>query len=126
MDYAKAIRSEVKNLIGAGCRVIQFDDAVMLRYPGQAEEWGMDALHESFRGFENDATFITHICRGYPDKELEEKGISYKANKDNYGRVLSLLSQSKIDAISMEGAQGQLDLSVLPEAGEKAIMLGQH
>ncbi|MEE9594738.1 MAG: cobalamin-independent methionine synthase II family protein [Candidatus Hydrothermarchaeales archaeon] len=124
MDYSKAIRNEVKNLIEVGCRIIQFDDSVMLRYPEQAEEWGLDALHESFRGFENKATFITHICRGYPDKDLEEKGIPYKANEDNYGRVLSLLSQSNIDVISIEGAQSQLDLSVLPTAGEKTIMLG--
>jgi 5-methyltetrahydropteroyltriglutamate--homocysteine methyltransferase len=32
-DYAHTIRQEVKNLIEAGCRVIQFDDPVLIRYP---------------------------------------------------------------------------------------------
>lgn len=124
MDYACAIRHEVKNLIQAGCRAIQFDDPVLLRYPDQAQRWGLKALQACFEGFESQATFIVHICRGYPDKPLERQGISYKANADYYQDILSWLSESKIDVVSIEGAQSNLDLSVLPAIGKKTVMLG--
>ena len=39
-DYADAIRSEVAALIEAGCKVIQFDDPVLLRYPEAAQGMG--------------------------------------------------------------------------------------
>ena len=133
-DYAQAIRHEVANLVEAGCRAIQFDDPVLLRYPEQAQEWGLEALQNCFVGFEDQATFFVHICRGYPDKPLERKGIEYKADAGYYGDVLSWLSGSMIDVVSIEGAQsdalgldpsGQgLDLSVLPAIGKKTVMLG--
>ena len=133
-DYAQAIRHEVADLVEAGCRAIQFDDPVLLRYPEQAQQWGMDALQACFQGLEDQAMFFVHICRGYPDKPLERQGIEYKANADYYGDVLSWLSGSMIDVVSIEGAQsdpsglgrsGQgLDLSVLPAIGKKRVMLG--
>lgn len=124
MDYAKAIRHEVKKLLEAGCQVIQFDDPVLLRYPEQTKKWGLKALQSCFHGFERHALYIVHICRGYPHKLLEGKGISYKANEDYYRDLLSWLSDSKIDVISIEGAQSKLDLSILPAIGKKTVMLG--
>ena len=124
LDYAKAIRFEVESLIEAGCRVIQFDDPVLLRYPDQAEDWGLSALESCFKGFEDQSLFVVHICRGYPHKSLERSGVSYKANSDYYGDVLSWLSASKLDVVSIEGAQGNLDLSVLSAVGDKSLMLG--
>lgn len=123
-DYAKAIRQEVKALIEAGCGVIQFDDPVLLRYPDRAVAWGLKALEACFEGLENDATFIVHICCGYPNKPLEKKGITYKANKDYYKDVLKWLSKSSLDAVSIEGAQSKLDLSILSAIGKKTVMLG--
>jgi 5-methyltetrahydropteroyltriglutamate--homocysteine methyltransferase len=123
-DYAQAIRHEVENLIQAGCQAIQFDDPVLLRYPEQAQQWGLDLLQACFEGLESQATFFVHICRGYPDKPLERQGISYKANADYYTDILSWLSDSTIDVVSIEGAQSNLDLSVLPAIGKKTVMLG--
>jgi 5-methyltetrahydropteroyltriglutamate--homocysteine methyltransferase len=123
-DYAQAIRHEVKNLLEAGCRVIQFDDPVLLRYPEQAKAWGLQALQACFQGFESQATFVVHICRGYPDKPLERQGIAYKANAAYYEDVLGWLSQSTLDVVSIEGAQSKLDLSILPAIGPKTVMLG--
>lgn len=123
-DYADAIRNEVAGLIKAGCKVIQFDDPVLLRYPDRAKEWGLKALERCFKGLENKATYVVHICCGYPNKPLEAKGIKYKANSEYYHDVLSWLAKSKIDIVSIEGAQSKLDLSVLPAIGKKTIMLG--
>ena len=55
---------------------------------------------------------------------MERKGVSYKANADYYGDLLRWLSDSTIDVVSMEGAQSNLDLSVLPAIGKKTVMLG--
>ncbi len=124
MDYATAIRNEVSALIDAGCNVIQFDDPVLLRYPDQAKAWGLAALEHCFDGLEDQATFIVHICCGYPDKPLESKGVSYKANHEYYEDILSWFSTSRLDVVSIEGKQSSLDLACLPAIGEKTVMLG--
>lgn len=123
-DYAKAIRNEVVALIKAGCQVIQFDDPVLLRFPDRAKKWGLKALEACFKGLENKATYLVHICCGYPNKPLESKDIKYKANKDYYEDILSWFADSKLDGVSIEGAQSNLDLKVLPAIGKKKIMLG--
>ena len=123
-DYADAIRHEVEALIAAGCEIVQFDDPVLLRYPDAAQAWGLQALERCFAGLEDRATFIVHICCGYPNKPLERKGIAYKANRDYYRDVLTWLSESKLDVVSIEGAASKLDVSVLSAAGSKTVMLG--
>lgn len=124
IDYADAIRQEVRALIRAGCETIQFDDPVLLRHPDAAREWGLAALERCFTGLDDKATFIVHICRGYPNKPLERKGISYKANQAYYRDILAWLAKSKLDVVSIEGAASKLDLSVLDAIGKKAVMLG--
>ena len=123
-DYADAIHHEVAALVAAGCQVIQFDDPVLLRYPAAAQAWGLQALERCFAGFEGRATFVVHICRGYPNKPLERKGISYKANQDYYRDILTWLSKSRLDVVSIEGAACNLDVSILSAIGEKTVMLG--
>jgi 5-methyltetrahydropteroyltriglutamate--homocysteine methyltransferase len=123
-DYADAIRHEVEALIAAGCEIIQFDDPVLLRYPAAAQAWGLQALERCFAGLEDRATFVVHICCGYPNKPLERKGIAYKANRDYYRDVLTWLSESKLDVVSIEGAASKLDVSVLSAIGSKTVMLG--
>jgi 5-methyltetrahydropteroyltriglutamate--homocysteine methyltransferase len=123
-DYAEAIHHEVAALVAAGCRMIQFDDPVLLRYPDAAQAWGVEALERCFGGFEDRVTFVVHVCRGYPNKPLERKGIRYKANQDYYRAILSWLSESRLDVVSIEGAASKLDLSTLSAIGEKSVMLG--
>ena len=115
---------EVAALIAAGCQIIQFDDPVLLRYPAAAQSWGLQALERCFAGLEDRATFVVHICCGYPNKPLERKGISYKANQDYYSDILTWLSESKLDVVSIEGAASNLDVSVLSAIGKKTVMLG--
>jgi 5-methyltetrahydropteroyltriglutamate--homocysteine methyltransferase len=123
-DYADAIRDDVAALSEAGCTVVLFDDPVLLRHPDAAQAWGLAALERCFAGLEERATFVVHICRGYPNKPLERMGVSYKANKDYYRDVLTWLSQSRLDVVSIEGAASHLDLSVLSAIGSKTVMLG--
>jgi len=79
---------------------------------------------------------IAHLLEDYPKRKKNQhqecwivttdqsNGILYKAPQENYAELLSLLSDTPIHVISIEGAQGNLDLSVLSNAGEKRIMLG--
>lgn len=122
--YADAIRHEVAALIDAGCRIVQFDDPVLLRYPDAAQAWGLEALERCFAGLEDRATYVVHICRGYPNKPLERKGIRYKANADYYRDILGWLSDSRLDVVSIEGAASNLDVSILGAIGDKTVMLG--
>jgi 5-methyltetrahydropteroyltriglutamate--homocysteine methyltransferase len=123
-DYADAIHHEVEALVAAGCQIIQFDDPVLLRHPDAAQAWGVEALERCFAGLADRATFVVHVCRGYPNKPLERKGVSYKANQDYYRDVLSWLSESRLDVVSIEGAASNLDLSTLSAIGDKSVMLG--
>ena len=123
-DYADAIHHEVEALIDAGCGIIQFDDPVLLRYPDAAQTWGLQALERCFAGLDDRATFVVHICRGYPNKPLERKGIAYKANQDYYRDILTWLSESRLDVVSIEGAASALDVSILSAIGSKTVMLG--
>ena len=123
-DYAEAIHHEVAALIAAGCQVVQFDDPVLLRHPDAARAWGVEALERCFAGLEDRATFVVHVCRGYPNRPLERKGIAYKANQDYYCDILAWLSESRLDVVSIEGAASNLDLSTLSAIGEKSVMLG--
>jgi 5-methyltetrahydropteroyltriglutamate--homocysteine methyltransferase len=123
-DYADAIHHEVEALIDVGCEIIQFDDPVLLRYPAAAQAWGLQALERCFAGLDGRATFVVHICRGYPNKPLERKGIAYKANQDYYRDILTWLSESRLDVVSIEGAASALDVSILSAIGSKTVMLG--
>ncbi|MBW1965478.1 MAG: hypothetical protein JRI40_09750, partial [Deltaproteobacteria bacterium] len=124
MDYAGTIRHEVENLLESGCQIIQFDDPVLLRNLDHARKWGLKALQLCFSGHEKHALYIVHICRGYPHKSLEKKGIDYKAKTEYYSHILDWLSDSTIDILSIEGQKSNLDLSMLPAAGRKTVMLG--
>jgi 5-methyltetrahydropteroyltriglutamate--homocysteine methyltransferase len=123
-DYAKAIKKEVNELIQAGCKAIQFDDPLLLRSLERTKVWALDVLVSCISDFSRQAMFFVHICRGYPDQKSESKGIPYKAPQGNYTELLSLLKDTPIHVISIEGAQGNLDPSVLSNAGGKRIMLG--
>jgi len=122
-DYARAIRQEVLHLKNAGCDIIQFDDPGLLRNLMRAEQWGIKALDMCFEDVPG-ITTIVHVCRSYPDKNMEKSGIVYKSDIRYYPQLLKLLQKSQIDQISIEAKQGDLDLSVLKYLGNKKVLLG--
>ncbi|HEC61955.1 MAG TPA: hypothetical protein ENI27_06835 [bacterium] len=122
--YALVIKKEVGNLIKAGCRAIQFDDPVLMRNLEAAGQWGIDVLESCVADYKLEAQFFLHICRGYPDPAAEKEGTLYKAPQENYAELLDLLQETSFDVVSIEGAQGNLDLSALAHSGRKKIMLG--
>jgi len=118
IDIAKAINEEVKALAKAGCRAIQFDEPVFIREPKKFFDFGINALHECFKGVEGINTTV-HMCRGYPNKEKD-----VKAEKERYKQVIEALSKSHIDNIAIEDAHDHLDLNVFENFGSKGTVLG--
>lgn len=122
-DYARAIRCEVMALRNAGCRIVQFDDLALLRDLSRAERWGIDALENCFLDIDG-ITTVVHVCRSYPNKQLDELGVEYKSDQNQYPALLHLLSQSRIDYVSIEAKRDALRPSVLSQAGSKGVVLG--
>jgi len=123
LNYAKAVKQEVIALRNAGCQIIQFDDPGLLRNPIRTQEWGIELLDKCFEGIEG-ITTIVHVCRSYPNKKLEKLGIVYKSDESYYPYLLDLLRKSKIDQISIEGKQENLNPAVLKHLGQKIVILG--
>ena len=112
-DYAKAVNKEIKSLFEAGIDFVQIDEPYMEARYEKAKDFGVESLEIALDGVRGQT--ILHICFGYGHF------IKEKASKYNF---LSELNESSIDCISIEGAQPNLDLSILKKINSKKIMLG--
>ena len=65
----------------------------------------MEALEQCFEGI-GGITTIVHVCRSYPNPELEKSGFHYKSDQGYYPYVLDLVRESKIDQVSIEARSG--------------------
>ncbi|HJU16837.1 MAG TPA: uroporphyrinogen decarboxylase family protein [Stellaceae bacterium] len=113
MDYAAAVNAELRDMKAAGADVIQLDEPWLQARPEEARRLALPALARALAGIAGPTAL--HLCFGY----------AYVArNKPNSYAFLSELAESGIDQISIEAAQPKLDLSVLKELGDKAIIFG--
>ena len=112
-DYAKAVNKEIKSLFEAGIDYVQIDEPYMEARYEKASDFGVESLEIALDGVVGQT--ILHICFGYGHF------IKNKAPKYNF---LTELNDSSIDCISIEGAQPNLDLSILKKIKSKKIMLG--
>ena len=112
-DYAKAVNKEIKSLFEAGIDFVQIDEPYMEARYEKAKDFGLESLEIALDGVKGKT--ILHICFGYGHF------IKEKASKYNF---LSELNQSSVGCISIEGAQPNLDLSILKKINSKKIMLG--
>jgi 5-methyltetrahydropteroyltriglutamate--homocysteine methyltransferase len=113
MDYAAAVNAELVDLKAAGADVVQLDEPWLQARPEQARRLALPALERALADIAGPTAL--HLCFGY----------AYVArNKPNAYAFLSELAASGVDQISIEAAQPRLDLSVLKELGDKAIIFG--
>jgi len=113
MAYAAAVNAEIKDLHAAGADLVQIDEPYMQARPDAAREYGLAALNAALDGVTG-ATAI-HICFGYA-AIIHERPEGYS--------FLPELAGCAADQISIETAQSGLDLGVLEDLSEKAIILG--
>jgi 5-methyltetrahydropteroyltriglutamate--homocysteine methyltransferase len=110
-DLVKCLNEEILALAGHGCKYIQIDEPVMMRYPDAALKYGLDNLARCFQGLPEDVTKVIHLCCGYPDKlDTDEYP---KAPKTNYNLLAPKIDSLGFDEVSIEDAEARNDLSLL-------------
>ena len=113
MDYAEAVRDEIRDLFAAGCDVVQIDEPYMQARPEAAREYGLAALSRALDGIEGETA--VHICFGYAHV-IHERPSGYS--------FLPELAGCSCAQVSVETAQSNLDCSVLEQLQGKTIMVG--
>jgi 5-methyltetrahydropteroyltriglutamate--homocysteine methyltransferase len=113
LDYAAAVNAEIRDLFAAGADLVQIDEPYMQARPEQARKYGLRGLEVALDGVRG--TTAIHICFGYAAIiHVRPTGYSF----------LPELAGSRVQQISIETAQSDLDCSVLQQLPGKTIILG--
>lgn len=121
MRFAALLNAEARDLAAAGADVIQFDEPCFNIYLDKVKAWGIRALETAIAGVT--CTTAIHICYSYGIPRV----LAWKRQNTEwgqYGVTLPLLSETKIDQISVECAASGVDVAVLAGARGKDILLG--
>ena len=110
-ELADALNKEVLSLADAGCQHIQIDEPLFARKPQAALDYGFENLERAFHQCPAKVQRTVHMCCGYPDKIDREDYL--KADPQAYFMLADAIEQSSIDAISIEDAHSNNDLSLL-------------
>ncbi len=113
LAYADAVNAEIKDLFAAGADVVQIDEPWMQQHPDKARQYGLKALDRALDGVTG--TVAVHLCFGYA-AVVHDKPSGYS--------FLPELEGCKVQQVSIEAAQPNLDLNVLRELPSKTIILG--
>jgi 5-methyltetrahydropteroyltriglutamate--homocysteine methyltransferase len=113
MDYADAVNAELGDLFAAGVTMVQLDEPYMQARPDEAKKYAVKALNRALDGFSKNT--IVHLCFGYAHI-VHERPHGYS--------FLPELEKVNAEAISIEAAQPNLDLSILRDLPSRRIMLG--
>ncbi len=113
MAYAACVNDEIKDLVAAGADYVQIDEPYMQARADQARAFGVEALDRALDGI--NVPTIIHLCFGYA---------ALVKNKPPGYAFLTELERSRVEQVSIETAQPNLDLSVLKQMPSKMIVLG--
>jgi 5-methyltetrahydropteroyltriglutamate--homocysteine methyltransferase len=113
MDYAAAVNAELRDLKAAGADVIQLDEPWLEARAEEARRFALPAIDRALDGIPGPTAL--HLCFGY----------AYVArDKPNRYSFLDELTATRIDQISIEAAQPQLDLGDLDRLAGKTVIFG--
>jgi 5-methyltetrahydropteroyltriglutamate--homocysteine methyltransferase len=121
MRLAALLNEEARDLAAAGADVIQFDEPCFNIYLDKVKAWGIRALETAIAGVS--CTTAIHICYSYGIPRV----LAWKRQNTEwgqYGVTLPLLSETRIDQISLECAASGVDMALLAEARGKDVLLG--
>ncbi len=113
LDYAAAVNAEIKDLFAAGADIVQIDEPWMQQHPEKARQYGLKVLDRALDGVTG--TIAIHLCFGYA-AVVHDKPSGYS--------FLPELEGAKVQQVSIEAAQPNLDLTVLRQLPSKTIILG--
>ena len=111
--FADAVRAEITDLFEAGADVVQLDEPFLQARIEPARAYGVSTINRALGGVSG--TTALHLCLGYAAL-IKDKPSAYS--------FLTELNECLVDQISIEAAQPRLDLKVLRELPDKAIILG--
>ncbi|BCW87274.1 2-hydroxypropyl-CoM lyase [Alphaproteobacteria bacterium SO-S41] len=117
MDYATAVNAELKDLFANGVDIVQLDEPYLQARADKARAYAIKAIDKAVDGV--GGLTALHICFGYAYVHEKHGG----AKQGGYD-FLGELNESKIDIISLEAAQPNLDPRILKELPDKRIMYG--
>ena len=113
MDYAAAVNAEIRDLKAAGADVIQLDEPWLQARPEEARRLALPAIDRAFDGISGPTAL--HLCFGYA---------YVSRDKPNGYSFLSELTGTRVEQISIEAAQPNLDLGNLDDLGDKIVIFG--
>jgi len=113
MDYAAGVNAEIRDLKAAGADVIQLDEPWLQAHAEEARRLALPAIDRALDGISGPTAL--HLCFG----------CAYVArDKPNVYAFLPELTASKVEQISIEAAQPNLDLTTLDGLGDKTVIFG--
>jgi 5-methyltetrahydropteroyltriglutamate--homocysteine methyltransferase len=112
-DCAAALNEEIRELFAVGANVVQLDEPFLEAQPDKARAFGVAAINRALEGV--GGTTAVHLCFGYGAR-VSQKPSSYS--------FLRELEDTRVDQISIETAQPNLDCSGLADIATKQIILG--
>jgi 5-methyltetrahydropteroyltriglutamate--homocysteine methyltransferase len=121
-DLAVALNSEILALADAGAIYIQVDEPVFARKADQALDFGFENLERCFHGLPDSVIKTVHMCCGYPDR-LDNPNYT-KAPKESYFQLAPAIEGSCIQAVSVEDAHRNNDLSLLEMFKTTTVIFG--
>ncbi len=121
-DLADALNKEVLSLAEAGCRHIQIDEPLFARKPVQALDYGFENLERAFHGCPDHVQRTVHMCCGYPDRI--DRDDYPKADPHAYFDLSEAMDRSSINAVSIEDAHRNNDLSLLEKFQNTKVIFG--
>jgi len=121
-DLAVALNAEILALAEAGCTYIQVDEPLFARKVDAALDFGFDNLERCFEGVPDSVIRTVHMCCGYPD-HLDNPEYP-KAPKNCYFDLAKAIDASSIQAVSVEDAHRNNDLSLLELFQNTTVIFG--
>lgn len=121
-DLAKLVNRHVLELAEAGCKYIQVDEPLFARKPDEALSYGIDCLDLCFKDCPAGVEKVSHMCCGYPGYVDQTEYL--KAEPSAYFKLAPGLEKSCLDAVSIEDAWRNNDLSLLSLFKTKKVILG--
>ena len=115
MAFAAAVNEEARELVTAGADIIQIDEPWVRQNPDAARRYAVPAINRALEGL--DVPTIVHICFGYAAVVPGESKASGYA-------FLAELADCRVDQISIEAAQPNLDLGILRDLAPKTVLVG--
>jgi len=113
MDYAAAVNAEIRDLKAAGADVIQLDEPWLQARAEEARRLAIPAIDRALDAITGPTAL--HLCFGYA---------YVSRDKPNVYAFLPELAASKVEQISIEAAQPNLDLRTLDGLGDKTVIFG--